>query len=209
MEIRCYEPDDLPALYDICLRTGDSGADATGQFADPKLLGEAYAAPYAAHNPSLISVAVDEDGVAGYIIGCLDTLTFEDWCRREWWPPLRERYPEPADDDASRDARIIRMFYAPDRPWPRPYLDPPATHPSHLHIDLLPHAQGHGLGRRLMDRLLDQLAVFGSPGVHLGVSARNSQAIGFYQRIGFTPLLVEPPADRKPTGHVLGLTLPR
>ncbi|NED98821.1 GNAT family N-acetyltransferase [Phytoactinopolyspora halotolerans] len=208
MHIRSYRSGDLPALYDICLRTGDSGEDATGQFADPKLIGEIFAAPYAAHDPGLISVATDDDGVAGYVIGCLDTLAFEDWCEREWWPPLRKRYPEPADDDTSRDARMIRMIHAPVPTHPRPYLEVPATHPSHLHIDLLPRAQGHGVGRRLIERLLDQLTALGSPGVHLGVSARNHRAIGFYERLGFTRL-VEPPTDRPPAGYTLGMKLPR
>ena len=44
MKIRPYAPGDLPALYDICLKTGDNGADGTHLYADPQILGEIYAA---------------------------------------------------------------------------------------------------------------------------------------------------------------------
>ena len=45
-----------------------------------------------------------------------------------------------------------------------------ARYPSHLHIDLLPRAQGQGHGRLLIESLLDLLRAEGSGGVHLGVS---------------------------------------
>ena len=60
--------------------------------------------------------------------------------------------------------------------------------PSHLHIDLLPAFQGAGNGRRLIQAVLDSLAAAGSRGVHLGVSARNERAMGFYRAVGFTEL---------------------
>jgi hypothetical protein len=39
VQIRGYRAGDLRDLYRICLQTGDSGADATGLFRDPELLG--------------------------------------------------------------------------------------------------------------------------------------------------------------------------
>ena len=57
--IRPYRPDDLPALYDICLATGDNGADASHLYADRRLIGEIFAAPYAALEPGHAFVAED------------------------------------------------------------------------------------------------------------------------------------------------------
>ena len=54
--IRPYHPEDLDGLYDICLKTGDTGEDATGLYDDPKLLGHLYAAPYAVLEPDLTFV---------------------------------------------------------------------------------------------------------------------------------------------------------
>src|SRR5665213_4601378 len=42
-DIRPYRADDLAALYEICLKTGDSGKDATALYDDPKLIGHVYA----------------------------------------------------------------------------------------------------------------------------------------------------------------------
>jgi ribosomal protein S18 acetylase RimI-like enzyme len=58
-----------------------------------------------------------------------------------------------------------------------------------MHIDLLDRAQGRGVGRQMMERIMDTLRRRGSPGVHLGVSVRNDPALGFYRKIGFTELI--------------------
>ncbi|MDR2797203.1 MAG: hypothetical protein LBB80_02570 [Treponema sp.] len=50
---------DLPYLYEICLKTGDAGNDASGLFYDPLLLGQYYGAPYFFYDPSLCFVAKD------------------------------------------------------------------------------------------------------------------------------------------------------
>ena len=61
-------------------------------------------------------------------------------------------------------------------------------YPAHLHIDLLPSAQGQGWGRALMDRFLAQLRAAGVAGVHLGVATVNLRAVAFYARLGFCVL---------------------
>ena len=60
--------------------------------------------------------------------------------------------------------------------------------PSHGHIDLLPRAQGKGVGRKAMDRLMTTLQQSGSPGMHLGLSPHNRGALAFYHRLGFATL---------------------
>ncbi len=58
--------------------------------------------------------------------------------------------------------------------------------PSHLHINLLPRMQGHGMGRQLITTLLSGLRERGSPGVHLLVGEGNQRAVSFYRYLGFT-----------------------
>jgi hypothetical protein len=67
--IRPYHPSDLPALYRICLLTGDSGADASQLYRDPELLGHFYAAPYAVLEPDLCFV-LTHDGSPGNGFPC-------------------------------------------------------------------------------------------------------------------------------------------
>jgi ribosomal protein S18 acetylase RimI-like enzyme len=179
--IRSAVTTDRDALYDVCLRTGRAGEDATGLLEDGDLYGHVYAGQYLALEPDFAFVA-DLDGVVhGYVVGALDTAAFEVRCEREWWPMLRERYPLPADG-TEVDRWLVGLIH-------QPYItDPLLTerYPSHLHINLLPAVQGAGHGARLIQALLQRLTAAGSTGVHLGVDRRNDHAIGFYEHLGFT-----------------------
>jgi len=192
--VRPVEPDDLPALYRIALLTGDNGADASALYKDPRLIGHIYAAPYALLSPKTAFVAEDAQGVAGYIVGALDTHAFEARLERDWWPELRAQYADPSDqapDTWTADQMRAWMIH-------HPYLTPDrvlAGHPSHLHINLLPRLQGQGMGKALMDRLLGLLADLGSPGVHLGTGLANVRARRFYAIYGFNT--VERPAGAR------------
>jgi ribosomal protein S18 acetylase RimI-like enzyme len=182
--IRPFEPQDLDQLYVICLRTGDAGADATDLVVDRRLFGEVYAAPYGVLEPEHALVVDDGYGTAiGYVLGALDTRAFEARCEDEWWPVLRVQHPRGSGGN-DLDELLIAMVH--DRQ--RSGAAFVASHPSHLHIDLLPEAQGHGWGPKLMAALEDLLRSRGSRGVHFGVSARNGRALGFYRHLGYEEL---------------------
>ncbi|HEY5514979.1 MAG TPA: N-acetyltransferase [Pengzhenrongella sp.] len=184
MTIRPYRPHDADALYDVCLRTGAAGEDASRSFSDPHLLGSVYVGPYLALEPGLAFVLDDGDGAQGYVLGARDTTAFALAQERVWWPVLRSRYPEGTFAAGTADAGIVTLLHHPHVAEPTVVR----TYPSHLHIDLLPRWQGAGWGRRLMTRALTALAETGSPGVHLEVSASNGRAIGFYRRMGFVEI---------------------
>jgi ribosomal protein S18 acetylase RimI-like enzyme len=186
--IRPYRPADLESLYDICLRTGASGEDASDMVEDPRLFGEIYAAPYGVLEPEHAFVLDDGTGAAvGYVLGALDTVAFEAKAEAEWWPPLRAAHPDRAGGARLDDLLISLIHHRSVHD-----LDVVAEYPSHLHIDLLPEAQGQGWGRRLLDTLFDVLRRDGSPGVHWGVSTRNERAIGFYRHLGCEELRSDP-----------------
>ena len=195
--IRPYRPGDLDDLYRICLLTADNGEDATSLYPDPRLPGHVFAAPYGVCEPSLAFVAEDAAGVGGYIVGARDSQDFERRLERDWWPRLRGSYPVPAADaprqELSREQRAASYIHHP--------LSTPdelnARYPSHLHIDLLPRLQGHGLGRGLINTFIAALRDQGSPGVHLHVSRHNPRAVEFYRHVGFT--------DLTPTARTFGL----
>jgi len=184
-QLRPYRARDHDAVYDICVRTGAAGEDATPMLGDPALLGHLYAGPYLALAPDLAFVVEDDDGVAGYILGAADTVEFEDRLEREWWPALRRRYPTyRTGDRAVFDDLVIALMHSPARTR----ADVAATYPSHLHIDLLPRLQGQAWGRRLIDTLVERLRAAGSHGLHLGVATANTKAQAFYRVVGFTEL---------------------
>lgn len=180
-ELRRLRAAEDAALYDICLATADAGGDASALYRDPRLPGEVFAGPYAALEPESCFVLVDGEGLCGYVVGTTDTAAFAERCERDWYPALRGRYALPDAADASRDARIVRLIHAGCRPDPAL-----ADYPAHLHMNLLPRAQGRGLGRMLLERFLDHLRERGVRGVHLQTGPDNPRACRFYERAGFT-----------------------
>ncbi len=185
--IRPYRPGDESAASDVCLRTGDHGADGTPFYQDdPDALARIYVFPYLEYAPHLALMLEDAEGVCGYAMAVEDSRAFFDHYERVCRPRLCERFPAPTGPRSSwsRVDNVHWLYHHPDYHCPEPY----AQYPSHLHIDLLPRAQGKGRGRRMIETLLHQLRVRNSPGVHLGMSALNTPAYGFYRALGFAEL---------------------
>lgn len=192
--IRAYRSTDLDRLYEICVRTGASGEDAYDLVEDKLLFGHVFAAQYGLLEPHHAFVIEDGDGVAsGYVLGALDTEAFEAKCTAEYWPALQAQYE--AGSGQGLDAMLIGMIHNPSR-MPASITN---DYPSHLHIDLLPPFQGSGNGKAMMNTLLDAFRADGSCGLHLGVSAQNTRALGFYDHFGFEEL------HANPMVHVLGM----
>ena len=183
LHIRRAEPRDRDALYEICLLTADSGADATALYSDRKLPGYIWAAPYGELEPDFAFVLADGDKAVGYVIGAPDTAAFEARLERDWWPMVR-RAVAGVRPKAKLDEGALSRIAKPETHLAWLAED----YPAHLHINLLPVAQSGGWGRRLIDTELDALRRAGVRGVHLGVSPTNERAKGFYSHVGFEDL---------------------
>lgn len=185
-QIRQWEARDVDAVYEVCLKTGDAGQDATHMFKDPKALGHLFVGPYMALEPEFAFVLEDAEGVCGYTLGALDTRKFQKRYLEEWLPPLQKQYPDPSGDESSwtEDQKIYHQIHHPELDFSERF----GSYPSHLHIDLLPRAQGQGQGKKMMQTLLDALRKAKSPGVHLGLYTRNTRAFKFYTSLGFDVL---------------------
>jgi ribosomal protein S18 acetylase RimI-like enzyme len=193
--IRAARPDDRAAAYYVCLKTGDHGKDGEPFYRDdPDALGRIFVGPYLAYEPELSLVLEDAQGVCGYAFGAFDSRAFYDRYEREWRPRLCAAFPMPSGDPGkwTRAQTVHSWYHRPDYFTPEPY----EAHPSHMHIDLLERGRGHGLGRQMMERIMDKLRQRGSPGAHLGVSVLNLPAMGFYAKLGFRELVrVGTPTD--------------
>jgi len=193
--IRPYRPTDHDDVYDVCLRTGDAGADATGLYSDDTLLPDIFAGPYVAYQPDLAVMVDTGERVAGYAIAVEDSLAFARWYDDNWLPRFRTAHP--LDAAANETEREVIGWGLDPRGSIVPEVD---RYPAHLHIDLLPELQRQGFGRRLIRAQLEALRVRGVPGVYLRVSSANTSAMAFYERLGFHEL-----ASSSPEAPVLGI----
>lgn len=196
--IRRYQERDLAAVYDICVRTAAAGGDARGRYASDDLMPDIFAGPYVYLEPEFSFVLDDGGRAVGYVVGTPDTAAFVRAYRDRWLPRLAGRYPDPAGPP---DKEMIGLLNWPERML-LPFL---ARYPAHLHIDLLPPFQRAGHGRRLMETFSAAAARAGAAGIYLGVAAANVAALGFYDRLGFTPI---PPEQDPGTVVYLGRPLP-
>lgn len=184
---RPYRSDDLDSLYAISLATGHQGGDAAHLYQDGRLIGHIYSAPYAILNPQLAFVAAEGDAVRGFVVGAVDTVAWESILERDWWPPLRLRYPDPGPDPSetwTADQRRAFMIH-------HPRSTPPAVtdaFPAHLHLNLLPGYQGRGVGSALLRTWLNRATELGASGFHVGVNSANLRALLFLGRRGFRNL---------------------
>ncbi|MAC78221.1 MAG: GNAT family N-acetyltransferase [Rhodobacteraceae bacterium] len=181
--IRQARESDHDALLDICLKTALHGEDATATEDDPNLVGLIFAVPYQVFAPEHAFVLEDADGVCGYVLGAPDSRAFYDWQHNDWFARLRPGLKDPGTDESTwtgSDRARAHIL----RPPAMPAIDL-ARFPAHGHIDLLPRAQGGGMGRAAIFTLMRSLHDTGAPGLHLGVSPRNANALGFYRHLGF------------------------
>jgi len=199
--LRQARDDDQDALAMICLKTGDAGKDASAREDDPILIGAIYALPYQAIEP-LFSFMIEhpDHGACGYVLGAPNTQRFYSVIEETWYKALRTKVADPGPD--------MRQWRGSD--WARRlihhprYVFPKSLHayPAHAHIDLLPAAQGKGLGTTALRFLMAQLATRRIEGMHLGVDPKNTGATRFYERLGFERLV----ADDLPAGSLYMVT---
>ncbi|MFB2555378.1 GNAT family N-acetyltransferase [Herbiconiux liangxiaofengii] len=171
--LRPFDParsGDRAAVLDICVRTGDAGGDASALHSDPRVLTDRYATPYLDLEPELAVVAEFDGSVVGYVLGTADSARFAE----------RFRVHPSSLTEAER------------REHARGLVPPEAGgFPAHLHVDLLPVAQGRGVGRMLVEAFVAALPP-STTGVHLVVDPANPGALAFYPRVGFEPLASRP-----------------
>lgn len=194
--IRQAQLSDMPYLYHVCVRTGNSGKDATELLSDEFIVGHYFAAPYLHFELETCFVLEYNNVPVGYILGASDTKIFNDWMNKNWLPQIRRYYP--VDKKLKTDLeKFLFDIINTDCSFP----DFLSDYPSHLHIDLLPVAQKKGFGKKMMATFIDRLKEKGSEGLHLSVGERNLNAIAFYKKLGFSEL-------RRESGSVfMGMSL--
>ena len=189
-KVRAARLSDLPNIYHICVQTAADGTDASGLCRDDFLVGQFFAAPYVHFELSNCFVVDYRGNAVGYILGPTDTKKFNQWMNTAWLPGLRQAYPQPNPQEINETATIsgLETYTLGQIHNGIDSLDLLEQYPSHLHIDILPIAQGKGFGRALIETYVQCLIKKHSKGLHISVSKRNENAIAFYKKLGFSLL---------------------
>lgn len=185
MNIRSAKPEDKKSLYKICLETGDSGSDASGQIRNQDLYGDIWVGPYLNTPAATCLVIEDSDSeLLGYCLGASDSRELEEISEDIWWPQKRSAHllpPIATKTSWSRDQHLQFLIHNP-RTAPSDVYE---QYPSHAHINLLASARGQGWGRKLMEKLEKEFKSTGSSGIHMILSANNISALSFYLAVGY------------------------
>lgn len=207
--VRTSHISDISSIYNICLATAAEGKDATSFYCDPLLVGHYYAAPYFFYSAQYCFVVGFTNKLnqlirpLGYILACPDTIQFSQWMKAEWLPVLRPRYA--LNEFAAKtlmEKGLQNLIIKNKCPgYCTDNVDILKNYPAQFHIDILPELQKKGCGKVLVTTLLKKLKENHIKGVHLGVSAKNENAIGFYKAMNFSIL------EEKDWGYVMGILL--
>lgn len=183
--VRPYRPADRAALCRICYDCGLMGESIDPLFGSEALFTDYWMTYYLEFEPEAAFVATEDDVPVGYLVGCTDTRRFEDVQRTVVWPRLYRRF---FTGRYGVPVRLLRFMWRTLRSQVRDTpLEPPLdAYPAHLHMNLAAEYRGRGHGARLMERYLEYLRTRGVPGVHLITTDRNTVAVPFYERRGFT-----------------------
>lgn len=178
------------AVGDLCCRTGDGGDPIPNERWE--LFTRIWIEPYRVLMPEWSYVALADRRVVGYLTGCPDTARFARRCFvRCTLPLLRQvvcgRYR--GDAYGKRFARqALRLENSPERSFPKPIRRRLLRQfPAHLHMNVDAEFRRGGVGRRLIDRFIQDLRQRRVSGVHLFCGAA---PVPFYTCVDFHELAV-------------------
>ncbi len=187
VEVRRYRPEDRAAVRHICFVTGFMGEPVDWLWGDEQSFADMFSSYYTDREPESAFVTVHDGEVLGYLLGCRDST-------RAWNPAavagrhvfrrgivfrpgtaamIWRSVGDVVADLARRRVRLADYEF----------VDP--DYPAHLHINLLPAARGSGAGGRLVRAWLSDLRAAVVPGCFLQTMAENTNAIAFFEAVGF------------------------
>lgn len=104
-------------------------------------------------------------------------------------PPLRAACAKPnaaLRSGWNADEHCWHSIHTPDKVPDKVYT----AYPAHLHMNVLPHAQGRGLGRGLLQAWIDKAVTFGASQAHIGAHPDNDKGLGFWRKMGFRDIVI-------------------
>lgn len=190
IEIREYEPRDRHAVREICRSTAYGGAEEA--LVDPHLFVDLMIRAYTDFAAGGVWVAERRGDVVGYLAGGFDERRLQ---RVQAWRVVPGALARALGRGLLWRRSLWRLladlpgFVAEGRKVKEPDEE---RYPAHLHVNLLPESRGRAVGRRLVERFLDEARRRKLSGVRAVVYETNQPARRFFERLGFRPLSRRP-----------------
>jgi ribosomal protein S18 acetylase RimI-like enzyme len=157
-----------------------------GRYSTDDLVPDTVAGPYLFLEPEHAYVLDNGQRAVGYVIGTASTPAFVAAYRERWLPWLRTRYQPLSGPPVTEEEHRLDVMFRPER-----LLVPElASHPAHLHVNLLAGYRGVGHGRELISTFLASVAAAGAASCYLSVRPQNLSARRFYAKLGWRPVEV-------------------
>jgi len=184
IEIVPYEPKYRDAVRRCVFETGWGGESVAPFFPDLEMFADMLVLYYTDHASDYSYIPLVDGEPAGYLLGEPDTEKYNRTMKNEIFPRILKnlmhgRY-RPGRTGIRYLARGLRQELSGENTTP-----PLDMFPAHLHIDLFAPYRRFGLGTRLINHYLEALRALGTPGLHLGSSTSHTEALPFYEKLGF------------------------
>ena len=175
---------------ELCCRTGNGGDPIANERWE--IFERIWIEPYRVLLPEWSYVALADQRVVGYLTGCPDTARFAQRCFVRCTLPLlwqiafgRHR----GDAYGKQFARqVLRLKKSAEQSFPKPIRRRLLRQfPAHLHMNVDAEFRRGGVGRRLIERFIQDLRPRRVSGVHLFCGAA---PVLFYTRVDFSELAV-------------------
>lgn len=187
---------DEQAVYEVCRRTCDDGADGTEIFPfHMDLVADKFIGAFLQHSPEYCFVIEDASGVCGYVLAALDAKEHIRKMEMAWIPAMQEKYPKPnkpAGELSPAEEMICSLHSH------KSYLPPAsvlAVHPSIMRIDVLPERCDDAVSRRALASTGAALRTNGSPGIYAEIHVGDRNILERYGRLAMLELHVDQPDD--------------
>jgi len=186
--VRSYQSQDREAVRKIACDTADMGEPVENFFGDREVVADLLTRYYTDYESESLWVAEYEGKVIGYLTGCLDS-------RRYFRVMAWRLVPQIVIKSILRGVFLrqdtLRLFRATIKTgWLGGFRRriPLDKYPAHLHMNVQKGFRSQDVGKRLVERFIEQVEVRGLCGVHLAVREDNVRARKFFEHLGFIEL---------------------
>ena len=164
LKIRPYSPSDRQAIRNICCDTGFMGNPIDPVYIDREAFADFFTRYYTDFEPENALVAVEEDRVIGYLLGCLN---YKEVNRKQLWLILSRTVPKIF-------GRVLALHYnKASFKFLRWFLfkaagETPKSVPeaAHFHVNMYTKYRTGIAGRRLIFPFVNRVAKLGFKGVY-------------------------------------------